>query len=137
MQRKIVRMKDGEATPNVELRTLQATLQVNWSDVALVMGMSIAQIYKDLNNPNLPQKRIKRIEKALKEAFDMFGRNEFLFEQKLQALKATTTPEGREELSRRLLGVVERFEKKLETHDEYIRENLRDEKNEYGNMCAL
>lgn len=138
MQRKIVRMKDGKDTPNMELRMLQATsLQVNWSDVALVMGMSIAQLYKDLNNPNLPQKRIKRIESALKEAFEMFGRNEFLFERKLQALKATTTPEGREELSRRLLAVVDRFEKKLETHEEYIRENLRDEKNEYRNMCAL
>ena len=137
MQRKIVRMKDGKDTPNMELRTLQAILQVNWSDVAMVTGMSRAQIYKDLNNPNLSKKRRTQIEKALKEAFEMFGRNEFLFEQKLQALKVTTTPEGREELSRRLLGVVERFEKKLETHEEYIRENLRDEKNEYGNMCAL
>lgn len=137
MQRKIVRMKDGKDTPNMELRTLQAMLQVNWSDVALVMGMSKAQLYKDLNNHNLSRKRYSQIEKALKEAHEMFGRNEFLFEQKLQALKAKTTPEGREELSRRLLGVVERFEKKLETHEEYIRENLRDEKNEYRNMCAL
>lgn len=122
MQRKIVRMKDGEATPNVELRTLQTNLQVNWSDVALVMGMSSAQIYRDLNTPNLPKKRYSQIEKALKEAYDMFGRNDILFEQKLQALKATTTPEGRQELSRRLLGVVERFEEKLETHGEYLQE---------------
>ena len=137
MQRKKVRLKDGKDTPNMELRTLQVMLQVNWSDVALVMGMSSAQIYKDLNNHNLSQKRINRIEKSLKEAHEMFGRNEFLFEQKLQALKATTTPEGREELSRRLLEVVERFEGKLETHEEYIRENLGDEKNKYRNMCAL
>lgn len=128
MQRKIVRMKDGKDTPNMELRMLQATsLQVNWSDVAMVMGMSKAQLYKDLNNHNLSKKRYSQIESALKEAYEMFGENEFLFEQKLQALKATTTSEGREELSRRLLGVVERFEEKLETHDEYIRENLRNE----------
>ena len=137
MQRKKVRLKDGKDTPNMELRTLQVMLQVNWSDVALVMGMSSAQIYKDLNNHNLSQKRINRIEKSLKEAHEMFGRNEFLFEQKLKELKAITTPEGREELSRRLLEVVERFEGKLETHEEYIRENLRDEKNKYRNMCAL
>lgn len=137
MQRKIVRMKDGKDTPNMELRTLQAMLQVNWSDVALVMGMSKAQLYKDLNNHNLSRKRYKRIKSALNQAYDMFGRNDFLFERRLKALKEITTPEGREELSRRLLGVAERFEKKLETHEEYIRENLRDEKNEYRNMCAL
>lgn len=125
MQRNIVRMKDGKDTPNIELRVLQARLQVNWSDVALVMGMSIAQLYKDLNNPNLPQKRVKRIESALKEAFEMFGKNDVLFEQKLKVLKATTTPEGRQELSHRLLGVVERFERKLETHEEYLQENLK------------
>lgn len=137
MQRKIVRMKDGKDTPNVDLRTLQVRLQVNWSDVAMVTGMSKAQLYKDLNNHNLSRKRYSQIEKSLKEAHEMFGRNEFLFEQKLKELKAITTPEGREELSRRLLGVVERFEEKLETHEEYIRENLRDEKNKYRNMCAL
>lgn len=124
MQRKKVRMKDGKDTPNMELRMLQATrLQVNWSDVALVMGMSKAQLYKDLNNPNLSAKRYKHIESALKEAFEMFGRNEFLFERRLQALKAITTPEGREELSRRLVGVLDRFEEKLETHGEYLQEN--------------
>lgn len=137
MQRKIVRMKDGKDTPNMELRTLQAVLQVNWSDVALVMGMSSAQIYRDLNTPNLPKKRYSQIEKALKEAHEMFGRNDILLERKLKELKAITSPEGRQELSHRLLGVAERFEEKLETHEEYIRENLRDEKNEYRNMCAL
>lgn len=127
MKRNIVRMKDGKATPNMELRTLQASLQVNWSDVALVMGMSSAQLYRDLNTSNLPRKRYSQIEKALKEAHEMFGKNDILLERKLKELKAITTPEGREELSRRLLGVLERFEEKLETHDEYIRENLRDE----------
>lgn len=125
MQRNIVRMKDGKDTPNIELRVLQARLQVNWSDVALVMGMSKAQLYKDLNNPNLSQKRVNRIESALKEAFEMFGRNDILFERKVKELKAITTPEGRQELSHRLLSVAERFEKKLKTHEEYLQENLK------------
>jgi hypothetical protein len=111
--------------PNIELRTYQVACQVNWDDVAFVMGISRIQLYRYLNDSNLSPELFDKIKSAITQACEKFGKNEQLYNDKYKELISKLSVEGRSVLSQRLLATLERFEKSLDKHEDFINKNKR------------
>jgi hypothetical protein len=89
------------------------------------MGISRIQLYRYLNDSNLSPELFDKIKSAITQACEKFGKNEQLYDDKYKELISKLSVEGRSVLSQRLLATLERFEKSLDKHEDFINKNKR------------